>query len=172
MPVPRDSQDHASSDSMIELSPPPLIEHRGDAIQGSGWSSSPGEFHSEALTDPYVTLSRHPALRSLGLLSCESKPSLETEAPPGCPVGPRLPSRYVILFAPRPLQTLHRYYRMIRHLQVHRYFPFVVRTYRFSLSITCRLPMFRITASWQAQATSHAGCRSARKQVPSELFPQ
>src|ERR1019366_5217866 len=25
---------------------------------------------------------------------------------------------------------------------------------------------------WQAQATSHAGCRSARKQVPSELLPQ
>jgi AraC-like DNA-binding protein len=38
--------------------------------------------------------------------------------------------------APRPLQTLQRYYRMIRHLQVHRYFPFVGRTYRFSLSIT------------------------------------
>jgi hypothetical protein len=44
--------------------------------------------------------------------------------------------RYVILFARRPLQTLQRYYRMIRHLQVHRYFPFVGRTYRFSLGIT------------------------------------
>ena len=28
------------------------------------------------------------------------------------------------------------YYRMIRHLQVHRYFPFVGLTYRFSLNIT------------------------------------
>jgi hypothetical protein len=31
--------------------------------------------------------------------------------------------------------------------------------------------MFHLTASWQAQATSHAGCRSARKQVSSELCP-
>ena len=46
------------------------------------------------------------------------------------------PSSCVIPLAPRPLQTLPRYYRMIRHLQVHRYFPFVVPTYRFSLSIT------------------------------------
>ena len=41
-----------------------------------------------------------------------------------------------ILFAPRPLQTVQRYYRMIRHLQVHRYFPFLGHAYRFSLSIT------------------------------------
>jgi hypothetical protein len=52
------------------------------------------------------------------------------------PSWPSPPSSYVILFAPRPLQTLQRYYRMIRHLQVHRYFPFVDHTYRFSLSIT------------------------------------
>jgi hypothetical protein len=37
------------------------------ALAGSGWSSSPGEFHPEALTDPYVTLSRHTALHSRGL---------------------------------------------------------------------------------------------------------
>src|SRR5215472_1518848 len=30
----------------------------------SGRSSSPGEFHPEALTEPYVTLSRHTALHS------------------------------------------------------------------------------------------------------------
>ena len=34
--------------------------------EGTGRSSSPGEFHPEALTDPYVTLSRHTALHSLG----------------------------------------------------------------------------------------------------------
>lgn len=32
--------------------------------------------------------------------------------------------------------------------------------------------MFRLSASWQAQATSHAGCRSVRKQVPPELIPR
>jgi hypothetical protein len=32
-----------------------------------GRSSSPGEFHPEALTEPYVTLSRHTALHSFGL---------------------------------------------------------------------------------------------------------
>ena len=39
-------------------------------------------------------------------------------------------------------------------------------------SIEVQVPTFRSTASWQAQATSHAGCRSARKQVSSELVPQ
>src|SRR5215510_12801481 len=34
-----------------------------------------------------------------------------------------------------------------------------------------QVPTFRLTASWQAQATSHAGCRSARKQISSELVP-
>jgi hypothetical protein len=42
---------------------------------------------------------------------------------------------------------LSAHYRMIRHLQMHRYFPFVDLTYRFSLSITWRLPMFRLPAS-------------------------
>jgi len=35
-----------------------------------------------------------------------------------------------------------------------------------------QVPTFRLTASWQAQATSHAGCHSARNQVSSVLFPQ
>src|SRR5215469_8974538 len=34
------------------------------AYDASGRSSSPGEFHPEALTEPYVTLSRHTALHS------------------------------------------------------------------------------------------------------------
>ena len=56
----------------------------------SGRSSSPGEFHPEALTDPYVTLSRHTALHSLAC-PCESKPLGEERAPPGFPVGRALP---------------------------------------------------------------------------------
>ena len=39
------------------------------------------------------------------------------------------------------------------------------------LASESQVPTFRLTASWQAQATSHAGCRSARKQVSSELDP-
>src|SRR5262249_49622963 len=42
----------------------------------------------------------------------------------------------------------------------------------FPLASESQVPTFRSTASWQAQATSRAGCRSARKQVPSELVPQ
>src|SRR6516164_11675748 len=42
----------------------------------------------------------------------------------------------------------------------------------FSVSIRVQGPTFRLTASWQAQATSRAGCRSARRQVSSELLPQ
>jgi len=35
-----------------------------------------------------------------------------------------------------------------------------------------RFPRSAQPPPWQAQATSHAGCRSARKQVSSELIPQ
>ena len=87
---------------------------------GFGRSSSPGEFHPEALTDPCVNLSIHTALHSRSLLSVENKPFLEVKGSSWLPSWPNLPSSYVILFAPRPLQTLRRYYRMIRHLQVHR----------------------------------------------------
>src|ERR1019366_8497317 len=41
----------------------------------SRWSSSPGEFHTEALTEPGVSLSIHTALHSRSLLSFESQPS-------------------------------------------------------------------------------------------------
>ena len=59
------------------------------------------------------------------LVSCESKPSREEE-------GLFLVSQFTLparramssSLAPRPLQMLQRYYRMIRHLQVHGYFPF------------------------------------------------
>ena len=49
--------------------------------------SRPGEFHPQPLTDPYVNLSVHTARHSLAPASCENKPSLEVEAPPGLPVG-------------------------------------------------------------------------------------
>jgi hypothetical protein len=39
---------------------------------GSNGSSSPGEFHPEALTDPYVNLSIHTAPRSHALASFEA----------------------------------------------------------------------------------------------------
>src|SRR5262249_15162399 len=40
------------------------------------------------------------------------------------------------------------------------------------LASKSQVPTFRLTASWQAQATSRAGRHSARKQVSSELLPQ
>jgi hypothetical protein len=53
---------------------------------GRGRSSSPGEFHPEALTEPCVNLSIHTALHSRSLLSVESNPSREERAHPGNPV--------------------------------------------------------------------------------------
>src|SRR5262244_428996 len=40
------------------------------------------------------------------------------------------------------------------------------------LTSESQVPTFHSTASWQAQATSHAGRRFARKQVSSKLIPQ
>jgi hypothetical protein len=40
------------------------------------------------------------------------------------------------------------------------------------LASDSQVPTFRSTASWQAQATSRAGCHSTRKQVSSEFVPQ
>ena len=48
----------------------------------------------------------------------------------------------------------------------------VQTTCGFSVTIEVQVPTFHLTASWQAQATSHAGGHSARKQVSSELIPQ
>jgi len=60
---------------------------RNDRFMGSGWSSSPGEFHPETLTEPRLNLSIHTALHSRRLLSFESKPSREERAHPEHPVG-------------------------------------------------------------------------------------
>ena len=54
-------------------------------------SSRPGEFHPEALTEPYVTLSGQTALHSDSLSFLRTDP-LEEKAPPGFPVGPQFPS--------------------------------------------------------------------------------
>jgi hypothetical protein len=63
------------------------IEHLEGEFGVSVWSSSPGEFHPEALTEPCVNLSIHTALHSRSLLSFESKPSREERAHPEHPVG-------------------------------------------------------------------------------------
>jgi len=54
-------------------------------------SSRPGEFHPEALTEPYVTLSGQTALHGDSLSFLRTDP-LEEKAPPGFPVGPQFPS--------------------------------------------------------------------------------
>ena len=51
----------------------------------SGWVSSPGESHPEALSDPYVTLSRHTApikLRTCFLVTEDSRPGLNPQVHP------------------------------------------------------------------------------------------
>ena len=54
---------------------------------------------------------------------------------------------WLIPFAPAPLQSLQHYYRMIRPLHVHRYFPPSWSSLiGFSLNITWRVPKFRTKA--------------------------
>jgi hypothetical protein len=108
------------------------------------WSSSPGEFHPEALTDPYVNLSIHTAPRSHALASSEAcllwkkrlilvnqlaKPSVELRHP--LRSTPITGASTLLLDDPSSADAslLSR---------------FVGPTYRFSLSITCRVPMFHI----------------------------
>src|ERR1035437_7386121 len=71
--------------------------------------SSAGEFHPHALSEPDVNLSIHPApaVRRQATCSCPW-------APPPCGVGPRATAGRLASLAPRPLQTLPRYYEPIR----------------------------------------------------------
>ena len=141
----------------------------------SGRVSSPGEFHPEALSEPYRTLSRHTA-----------------------PIKLRTPSRsHKMTSRPRPEGSSHFWLTLQVESLTQRLgsiplwgtssllravppLPPRIRTLALvgsplvasSLASRSQVPMFRLTASWQAQATSHAGCHSARKQVPSELVPQ
>ena len=111
-----------------------LPEHRADGRKAerhgeigrplSVWSSRPGEFHPEALTDPYVNLSIHTALHSDSPLLAGTDRLWKERLLLVTQLAHGFRRRYVILFVPRPLQALPHYYRMIRHLQVHRYFPF------------------------------------------------
>jgi hypothetical protein len=142
---------------------------------GSRWVSSPGEFHPEALSEPYRTLSRHTAPIKLRTPSRSHKMTSRPR-----PVGSshfwltlqvgsltqRLGSILLsgtssLLRAVPPLRSRIRTFALVGS-------PLVASP----LASRSQVPMFRLTASWQAQATSHAGCHSARKQVPSELVPQ
>ncbi len=62
-------------------------------------SSSPGEFHPEALTEPCVNLSIHTALHSSSLFLREQTVS-GSKGSSWLPSWPSPPSSYVILFAP------------------------------------------------------------------------
>src|SRR5215471_20338862 len=72
------------------------------------------------------------------------------------------------------ITPLHQYYRAVHahELRIRTLTLVVLPLVASPFSIEVQVPTFRLTASWQAQATSHAGCRSARKQVSSELIPQ
>src|SRR6266481_2610889 len=84
--------------------------------------SRPGEFHPEPLTDPDLTLSRHPARA----IARRLPPSIEHRVPPG--VGwtqhqlTRAKWRWPAPFAPRALHPLPRYYEAVRPSPAHRYF--------------------------------------------------
>src|SRR5262250_160527 len=136
----------------------------------SGRPSSPGELHPEALTEPCLSLSTHTArviheelppfatIRRFLLLPVDQRDQGANDLPP----------------------SLHGHYSASSLIQGSPPLnsasvlspSWGLPTCGFSVSIKVQVPTFHLTASWQAQATSHAGCRSARKQVSSELVPQ
>jgi hypothetical protein len=87
-----------------------------------------------------VTLSRHTALHSDDLALTRTDFLWKKRLFLVAQLARDFPRRYVILFAPRPLEAFHHYYRMIRHLQVHRYFPFVVSLIGFLLASLADFP--------------------------------
>ena len=148
---------------------------RGDLvleILGSDWSSSPGESHPEALTEPCLNLSIYTALHSrslplaranrlwrrrLLLVAQLAKPSIELCHPFR---SPSITDASTLLQddPPSPSASI---------------FPFSwVTLIGFLFASLEDFPCSAYPPPWQAQATSHAGCRSAHKQVSSELIPQ
>src|SRR6516164_2155996 len=132
--------------------------------------SSPGESHPEALTDPCLSLSTHTAR------------VIHEELPPFATI-----SRFLLLPVDQRDQgandlppSLHGHYSASSLIQGSPPLnsasvlspSWGLPTCGFSVSIEVQVPTFHLTASWQAQATSHAGYRSDRKQVSSELVPQ
>jgi hypothetical protein len=79
--------------------------------------SRPGEFHPEPLTEPDLTLSRHPARATARRLP----PSILKSSSSRCRVT-RSQWRWPAPFAPRALRPLHRYYEAVRPCPAHRYF--------------------------------------------------
>jgi hypothetical protein len=80
-------------------------------------SSSPGEFHPQALTDPDVTVSRHPALidqPKLAALLLKGSSSAMQSWPPN-------KADRSNPFAPSPLQRLPHYCGLVRPCAPHRY---------------------------------------------------
>jgi hypothetical protein len=79
--------------------------------------SRPGELHPEPLTEPDLTLSRHPARATARRLP----PSIEQSGSSRCRLT-RAKWRWPAPFAPRALRPLHRYYEAVRPCPAHRYF--------------------------------------------------
>src|ERR1700720_1664919 len=79
--------------------------------------SRPGEFHPEPLTDPDLTLTRHPARA----IARRLPPSVENWSSSCCQLA-RSQRRCPAPFAPRALHPLRHYYRAVRPSPAHRYF--------------------------------------------------
>ena len=106
-------------------------------------SSSPGESHPQALTEPGVSLSTHPALHVPS-----PKSGLHySEVPPisGWPISK---FRHVTPFAPPPLQRLQHYYEVIRPCAPHRELhPYGSSTWIIPLPSERQVPTFH-TKAW------------------------
>src|SRR5499426_938752 len=125
-------------------------------------SSSPGELHPEALTEPCLSLSAHTALpfKRADALSATTEQFL--------PLPVDHTDRGVNGLSP----SLHGHYPASSLLRDSPPLRIRIRTVALvglplaasPLASESQVPTFHSTASWQAQATSHAGRRSARKQ--------
>ena len=123
-------------------------------------SSSPGESHPQALTEPDVNLSIHPALIIQTVIQTVL---LDSSAPPTFTVDQRFQAWTMQPLRSVSIRRLHRYYGLLRPCALYRHYrPRGVSTCDFSLNTRAHVPTFHTDACIKFTPPS---CRT-----PSKLF--
>ena len=133
----------------------------------SHWSSSPRESHPQALTEPYVTVSRHTALPIQPVWS-----RLIHIVPP-IAGWQYYKTGWGIPFAPVPLQNIQRYYGTLRPCASHWYSGTCSCNYLCgSLDIETTGSHVPYKTLLSGHAILYAGCRMGRIQVTPKLITE
>src|SRR6266496_5043148 len=117
-----------------------------DASESTRMPSRPGELHPEPLTEPDLTLSRHPARA----IARRLPPSIEHRAPPVA--GWPAPMTMACSLRSTGITPLLSYYEAVRPSPAHRYFGLAVgAACAFSLTIASQVLTFH-TKAWSSFA--------------------